>query len=457
MNIPVRRFLGTAVGVLALLGPMSAKGQGQFRPPIFNPNPYVNPFAAQGLFNAAVMGRVLQARAGLAMAGFTHPLAATAGYGYGLNLGARYGAFASPYARMGYASMLNNAYGNSGLGYGSLMNGGGYGLGGGGMGLAGTLLSGAGYGYGLGYGSSLAGTQWMMNPYQGYLQGAADITRSSAQYYQGIQQAKLSRQEAIRSSLETRRAMIEEADWERAHMPDPEKLRQQALERELTTARTSPPLTDIWSARSLNALLRHLIAQQGEGVRGPKVPLNEDTVSHINLTAGDTRGNVGLLKDNGNLEWPESLQGGVYKETRERLNALMKQAYKSVSNGNNPGDATLNDLQDNYRKMQATLLANVEKLTPDEYIEARRYMGDVSATITALQDPNVVNLFNDNGKAKSNNVAELVRYMRDKGLQFAPATTKDQAAYVALYHALAAFDAGLPRLASSSPGNAENK
>ena len=121
--------------------------------------------------------------------------------------------------------------------------GGGYGGGGrGGFGaagglLAGSALAGAGYGYGFGLGN----VQWMQNPYQGYLQGAADITRANAQYYQTISQAKLTRQEAIRSSLETRRAMIEEAEWERAHMPDPEKIRKRTLEREFTTARVSPP------------------------------------------------------------------------------------------------------------------------------------------------------------------------------------------------------------------------
>ena len=46
--------------------------------------------------------------------------------------------------------------------------------------------------------------RWMMNPYQGYLSGAADIARAPGGGSRKIQQAKLLRQNAIRSSLETR-------------------------------------------------------------------------------------------------------------------------------------------------------------------------------------------------------------------------------------------------------------
>ena len=439
MFIPVRRSLGIALSLLVLLGPLNQTVRGQFRaglgmgPPLMNP--YVNPLAAAGMFNAASLGRSLQTVGAL-----------NSPFGYGRAGMGMYG------SGSGVRGMGMGGFG--GLGYGSLMNGGM-----GGYGLIGTALAGAGLGYGYGYGMGLYSTQWMMNPYQGYLQGAASITNANAQYRQTIQQAKLTRQEYIRSSLETRRAMIEEADWERAHMPDPEKIRQQALERELSHARVSPPNTDIWSARSLNALLRHLITQQGEGVLGTKIPLSEDIVKHINVSAGNTRGSVGLIKDNANLDWPESLMAGEFKEPRERINSLMKEAYKSVSSDNRPSDATLSDLQGAYGDLQKTLDANVEKLSPNLFNEAKRYLREIKDTITALKDPNVVNHFNKNWAPNVHNVPELVQFMREKGLRFAPAAPKDRAAYVALHHALAAFDANLPRVASTSgsSGNPDNK
>lgn len=419
MFIPVRKFLGILMAAVALWGCLNQTAQAQFR----------------GGFLSGAVGQT---------AGLLHSPVA---FGGGFSGAAFYGP--GSYGSRGFG------FGGGALGYGS-MRAGGFGGGMGGYGLMGGAgaLSGALAGAGFGYGFGLGNVQWMMNPYQGYLQGTAAITRSNAQYQQTIQQAKLVRQESIRSSIETRRAMIEEREWERGHMPDPEKLRQQELERELHAARLSPPLTEIWTARALNSLLRHLVQQQGEGALGPRVPLSEDVIKHIRVTAGDTRGNVGLIQDNGTLDWPESLLGSAFKEPRERISSLMKEAYKSVTSGNNPSDATLADLVASYRKMQDVLAANVKDLSPDLYIEASRYLGNVKDTITALQDPNIGNQFNSNWAVNARDVAELVRIMREKGLRFNSATQKDEAAYVALYHALASFDAGLSRPASR--GSAEN-
>jgi hypothetical protein len=419
MYIPVRRSLGMVLGILALFGPFSARSQAQLLAPFgMGFNPYVNPMVGAGFgFGGA----------GFGSAQFSSSVSFGSGFGTG------FGSF-------------------SGLGYGNLMPGGGWGGGYGGMsgGLGANALSGALYGAGWGYGMGLGNVQWMMNPYQGYLQGAASLTRANAEYYQTLQQAKLTRQEAIRSSLETRRAMIEEAEWERAHMPDPEKIRKRTLERELTTARISPPPTDIWSGRALNALLRHLITQLGDGAKGPRLPISEDVAKHINVKVGDSVGNVSLLKNNGDLNWPESLQGSAFKDSREQINSLMQRAYKSADSGNNPDPATLNDLQAQYRKLREILRNNVSELKPDEYIEANKYLNEVAQTIKGLQDPNVIHHFNDVWKPrKARSVHDLVLHMREKGLLFAPASEDDRAAYIALYHALAAFDAGMRRVASS--------
>ncbi|HEY7425369.1 MAG TPA: hypothetical protein VH682_14150 [Gemmataceae bacterium] len=417
MCLSLRRFRAVVLGVLALAVLASRPSVGQ--QPTAAPGTTVNPPAPRAPSpNTAVLGKnVVNAPA---------------------NPGPGYGSLAPGYAPdTGYGT-LSNTYANSGQGYGSLVNsnGGGYNAAGyGGFGMA-------GFGF--------YGTQWMMNPYEGYLSGAAAVTNANAQYQLTIQQAKIVRQQAVREALKTRRAMMEQAEYEWAHRPDPEKIRQQALKRELDRARVSPPLTEIWSGRSLNALLRNLIAQQGQQVRGPNVPLSEDNLKSINLTAGDTRGNVGLLKDNGTLQWPQPLQGELYKEAREDLSRRMKQAFSAVQLNRGPDGGTLNDLQADLKKLQETLDANISSMSPDQYVEARRYLRLLSNTATALRDPNVSNYVNGAWTPKGKNVAELVQFMRDKGLWFAPATPSDQPAYTALYHALAAFDAGMPRVARSS-------
>src|SRR5262245_37348521 len=111
-----------------------------------------------------------------------------------------------------------------------------------------------GYGGGLGWGGW--GTQWMQNPYEGYLNGAANMTMANAQYQLTIQQAKQQQAVARRSALQTRRATMEERQYELSLRPDPEQIRQDDMKRSLERSRNNPPLTDIWSGTALNDLLR---------------------------------------------------------------------------------------------------------------------------------------------------------------------------------------------------------
>lgn len=417
----VRRVGAGFLGVAALLAmsrptaigqqsapPAPAPASAPAPAPAPNANVYVNPYAAAGRAPAS-------APTGRLGYGSLSPSAAP---------GAGYGSLAASYANpsLGYGSLTNNVnnspYGNGGYG-----NYGGYGM---------------------------YGTQWMMNPYQGYLSGAADVTRANAEYYQTIQQAKLLRQETIRSSLQTRRAFIEEAEWERAHQLDPEKIRQEGLRRELDRARSTPPYQDIWEARSLNALLRYLIAQQGLGVKGPNITLSEDILDHINLTVGNSNGNVGLLKglkNNSELHWPLMLMRETFKEPRDSINDLLRRAYKSVENGSKPENATISDLRHSHDKLKKMLDANVDQLTPSEYSQATRYLSDVNKAIDALKSASVVHYFDGTWKTKARDVAGLVQFMREQGLQFAPATPRDESAYVSLYYSLAAFDRGMQRYA----------
>jgi hypothetical protein len=331
------------------------------------------------------------------------------------------------------AGILSASYANPGLGYGSLLNS--------------NNNNSGGYGAFGGYG--MYGTQWMMNPYQGYLSGAADITRSQGEYAYNIQQARMLRQEARRSALQTRRAMLEEAEWERAHMPDAETIRQKALARELDRALHSPPLEDILSARSLNALLRHLIAQQARGVSGEADPIRPDTLKQINFTVGTHSGNIGLLRNGGKLEWPLALQGDIFKEPREKLSQLMETAYKNVSSGDVPAESTLEDLREYLKQMKKVRDAHLAELSFGQSLEANRYLNHVNDTIRALSDPTVVKHFN-NWNASARDVAQLVDFMRKQGLWFAPAAPSQTPAYRSLYNALASYDARMQRAGGAS-------
>jgi hypothetical protein len=484
MLVNVRRFGAVTLGALIGLGWFVMPVQAQWFPPRINPNIYANPMitAQRYAANAAILGQALQnagavqqvyarAQAGMMAQALqnraalmnaysaAYPYNSIAAMNYARSAGrltalANYSNVASlwaggsPYYGGGYGNLAASGYGapgyaslvagNYGGGYGALYGGGGYG----GYG---------GYG-GFGYGGFSPYLGLGQNVYQGYLDGAANVTNANAQYELTIQQAKLVRQEAVRSRMDTRRKMIEEAEYERMHMPDPEKIRQENLKRELDRARTDPPLTEVWSGQALNTLLRQLVKAQGKGDRGPNVPISEDILKWVNLTTGDTRANPGLLKDNGTLQWPTSLLDPKFKEAREDLNRRLKEAVNAVKVNREADKGTVKDLQADLQALNDTLEGNVNTLSPAQYIEARRYLNMVSSAIKALEDPNASNFINQDWIAKGKNVAELVKFMAEKGLQFAPAIPGDEPAYRALYHALAAFDAGMGQVAARTDG-----
>jgi hypothetical protein len=294
------------------------------------------------------------------------------------------------------------------------------------------------------------------NPYYGYLHGVAAVTTANAQYWKTIQEARLIREQGYRSALETRRRMIEEAEWERdqcLRRTDPNLNYQRDQEAALDRARHDPPLTEILSARALNDLFRHLAKMQGRGERGPAIPLDQDLLRRINVTGQDPRANIGLLRDGGQLHWPLPLEDAEFKDGREHLNHLLTEAVHEARSGNAVDPTKLREVEADLGLPDSTLLNAISGMSPSQYIEAKRYLNLIEDAVRALKEPKVGNYFNDNWVAKGNNVAELVLYMSEKGLLFAPAVPGDADAYRALYHALQAFDAGMTSLTSDSRRN----
>jgi hypothetical protein len=422
MSVSLRRFRFLAVAVLAALGAVTSSAQAQRTPvtvpPLaaysVNPNMWIAPGMnlPQFSYNAAVLGRALNQ---------------IPPWAYGAN--PFFGGAAGPYATL---STMNPFYG----GYGALA--GGYG----GYGGLGGLGGWGGYGFLEPYASTF-------NPYTGYLSGVASVTNANADYLVKVQQAKILRQEAIRSGVDTRRKIIEELLWEQGLRPDAEKERQKLLTAALDRARHAPPATEITSARSLNVLLNHLVAQQGKGERGPNIPIPEDILKSINLTPGDSRANLGLLKNNGELQWPLALQGQAFKEARELMNRRIADAVNVLKFNKKIDRGTLEDMRAALDALTGELAVSINTMSPSEYIEARRYLNLLGDAIKGLQSDNVGNFFNQNWVPQAKSAGELIKFMAANGLQFAPATPGDDPAYRALYHALAAYDAGMTQQLAS--------
>lgn len=302
-------------------------------------------------------------------------------------------------------------------------------------------------GYG-GYDGSLYG--YYGNPYAGYLQGAASVIRAQGRYNIEEQQSFLVREQVRAERLKNRRSAFDEYMYEKQHTPTPQEQREAALAMELRRALNDPPVNEILSAKALNDILSDLKKQTSRAVlttvrgtgpkdqAGPRVALDDDVMRHINVT-GTTGGTVGLLKNGGRLNFPLALSGDDYKAERERLSTLAQDVVKDAEFNNRIDAGSLKQMLDDVDRLQRQLSRSVGELSPAQYIEAKRFLNNLSDALNTLSRPDATNYFNRNWAAKGRSVEELVKHMADKGLTFAPAVAGDEAYYVALHRALTSY------------------
>jgi hypothetical protein len=287
----------------------------------------------------------------------------------------------------------------------------------------------------------------------GYFQGVADLTTASGNFVMSMQRARLVQEEGTRSQIQTRRAVWEEAQWERMNTVFTEDYRASLIKNDQRRARLDPPLNEIWSGQTLNVLLNAAANERAKGVRGPDVPIPDDVLKHINLTVGTgNTGNIGLLK-NDTLQWPLALQqGSEFAEMVKNLNQRIPDARQQARFDGKVAPGLLKDIRKDLQGLQDALLREISEMAPPDYIESKRFLNNLGEAVRALSDPNIQNYLTGKYAAKGRNVAELVENMtKVQGLQFAPATPGDEAAYRALYRALQAYDSGLNQLNTSLP------
>jgi hypothetical protein len=287
----------------------------------------------------------------------------------------------------------------------------------------------------------------IQTPLNGYLTGAADVTNANAQYQLTIQQARLQQEVARQAASDTRMKIAQERRYMASLEPTPEEVRQKSMMDELNRARNNPPAMDIWSGTALNALLMAIQKAQSAGIRGPAVPLQQDTLEHINLTTGVTNAGAGILRNLERFAWPAVLRTAAFKNPRDSIEKFAQQAVQQAASG--PVDAeTVKGLTDGVAAMELELKNRVADLTPTEYVQGMRYLRELKGSFRTLDDPNAAAYLKGKFRAQGNNVAELVAFMSANGLRFAPAVSGDEPAYTALHRAMTTYDYQVGLLAS---------
>jgi hypothetical protein len=392
--------------------------------PLINPylNPGINPRALANYYNPNVA----------AASPLLNPYIAPGGVNPGL-----LGAAANPYATGAF-----NPYATAALTASSYSPYSGYG---------GNSLSSTPYADPYGGGGGYGGYGYYESPLGGYLRGVADIVTSQSSWIKGYEQARLTREQSNKERIENAKRRFDLWLYEREKTPTFEDDRQRLVADQLRRSLNDPPAGEIWSGLALNNILADLSKMaKNSDARGPQIPLDEDVVRHLNFTKGQG-GNPGLLKNEGLLNWPQALRSDDYKAERDLLNSLAPETVRQAVNGRVDAGA-LKEMTDSVQRLQDRLAGNIKDLTPNQYIEARRFLSNFEDALRTLRRPDAGDFFSQKNTADAKSIGDLVNFMLNKGLTFAPAVTGDEAAYMAVHRAMAAYDAGAKaQLATEKP------
>jgi hypothetical protein len=283
------------------------------------------------------------------------------------------------------------------------------------------------------------------DPYGGYLKGAAELTNAQGQYLKNVQEAYLLREQVRAKEIENRRRTLEQWQWERSNLPTPAEERERAQREQLRKSLNEPPATEIWSGQALNDILASLQELRSRGLEGPAVPLAAETLRRINVTPGKGPAAPSILKQ-ARLNWPAGLRTlPPENETRAilaQVEGLLAEAKRQALARGRVEPTITRELEKNVEALLTSLRGQVTEMSFSGYTEGKRFLQALDDAVKVLQQPDAGDYLNGKYAARGETVKELVQYMSEAGLRFAPAGAGEEAAATALHRALVQYHQG---------------
>jgi hypothetical protein len=274
----------------------------------------------------------------------------------------------------------------------------------------------------------------------GFLRGTADVISASGSLAVRLEQARLVNQQVLAAKLENHKRLWDQWLYERYNMPTLQDERERWNQLATRRALTIPPTTEILAATTLNQLLNNLKGK----TNGQPVPLDENILKQINVI-DPNRGNLGALKpakQGHGLNWPQPLKGEAFHDEVKQINQRVADLLRRAEFKGEVDHGGLQDLAATIARLKAKLRAGQGELTLMQQIEAKRFLGQLDAARFALGKPRAkraADLITGKLAPRGKTVPELLKSMYGSGLEFAPSTEGDEAAYVALYNALLVY------------------
>jgi uncharacterized protein len=152
-----------------------------------------------------------------------------------------------------------------------------------------------------------------------------------------------------------------------------------------------------------------------------------------------------MLRAGGQVEWPIALRG----KQQQKIDKLLASTYDAaVKNTLEPKQmkelrTEMKNLREDMRKKCAN-----DEIESSSYMRALDFYHALEKSIDALERPDARKELAGAYSPRARNVQELVDFMTDNGVKFAPATPGDETAYQATHDAFVRY----ARTAQSSAG-----
>jgi hypothetical protein len=285
----------------------------------------------------------------------------------------------------------------------------------------------------------------------GFLQGTADVLSAGGSLLIRQQQASLINQQVEAARLENHKRLWDQWLYERYDMPTLADERKRWEYVDTQRALNNPSTTEILQATTLNRLLKSL---KGKTNGGQPIPLDENVLKQINVIDLNG-GNLGALKPAGTgdrLNWPQSLRGEAYQDEVQDINRRAITLLGELTNNGAVAPGDLANLGTAIAKLKAKVQAHQDGLTLGQQMEAKRFLNQLVAAHQALGKPRAADIVTGRLAPQGKTVPDLLNNMYNSGIEFAPATNGDEAAYVALYNSLLAYAQSVGLSANGSHG-----
>ena len=230
--------------------------------------------------------------------------------------------------------------------------------------------------------------------------------------------------------------------YDREYQPE-QPARQRTNEDVLEHSLNNPSSGEIISGQALNDILADLGKRNGQANNevSPALSMTQAELSHINLSRG--AGSIALLKRGDRLNWPEALNSLDDQEVRDRVAALLHNAVEQARSAGRVEPGILAQLEQDVNQLQRQLPRIARNSAADAYFAAKAFVKSLDDAVTALRQPDVRNFFNGQYDLKPGPISDVVRWLTERGLRFAPALPGDEGAYTTLHRELADYDRAL--------------